>query len=119
MTHLNSQKIIDDLDRLLDHERQALIDGQLDRIPPLMEQKERLIDRLRDADLLERSHLAAVQSKVTRNQGLLESAMEGIRAVADRMADLRRVRQGLETYDRTGQKTKITTATNTSVEKRA
>ncbi|HHS89487.1 MAG TPA: flagellar biosynthesis protein FlgN [Rhodobacteraceae bacterium] len=119
MTKNNAQALIDDLDSLLDRERMALIDGDLELLGRMLAQKQELIDNLNNMDTLEREHLADVHDKVTRNQELLNSAMEGIRAVANRMADLRRVRQGLETYDQSGHKTRFDTHTQPSVEKRA
>ncbi|WP_164660751.1 flagellar export chaperone FlgN [Tropicibacter sp. Alg240-R139] len=112
-------ELIGALDELLDLERMALIDGELERLGTLLPQKERLIDRINMLDSVEREVLAGVQSKVTRNQSLLNSAMEGIHAVANRMAELRRVRRGLETYDESGRKMKHNTQMSKKLEKRA
>ena len=112
-------KAIEELDQILDQEREALITGDLDQLTRLLELKESLIDQINAKDSVQKEQLADVQDKVARNQALLHSAMEGIRAVADRMADLRRVRQGLETYDRTGRKTQFPTQVQRIVEKRA
>lgn len=119
MTHQTAQDLIDELDSLLDRERQALIDGDLELLGRMLAQKQSLIEEVNAMDALERGHLAQVHDKVSRNQELLNSAMEGIRAVANRMADLRRVRHGLETYDRAGRKTRFETQNTSSVEKRA
>ena len=119
MTQDTAQDMIDELDTLLDQERQALVDGDLEQIGRLVARKADLIGRINLLDTLERSQLAQVHDKVTRNQVLLHSAMEGIRAVASRMADLRSVRQGLETYDRAGRKNRFDTQSHTSMEKRA
>ncbi len=119
MTHSTAQTLINDLDTLLDQERLALIDGDLEMLGRMLAQKQELIDNINATESLEREQLKEVHDKVTRNQELLNSAMEGIRAVASRMADLRRVRQGLETYDQTGRKTRFETQTQPSVEKRA
>ena len=119
MTHESAKVMIDELDILLDQERQALMDGDLEHLGRLLAHKEDLIGKINLLDTLERSRLADVHEKVARNQALLNSAMEGIRAVASRMADLRRVRHGLETYDRTGHKKRFDTQTHTSMEKRA
>lgn len=115
----SAQDLIDELDDLLDQEREALLKGELGQLARLMTLKEGLIDRIRGHESLEQEVLASVQGKVTRNQALLNSAMEGIRAVADRIADLRRVRRGLETYDRTGRKTEVGTQNRSTVERRA
>ena len=114
-----AQGLIDELDTLLDRERQALVEGNLELLGRMLTQKQDLIEKINAMDTLEREHLSGVHSKVTRNQELLNSAMEGIRAVANRMADLRRVRQGLETYDKNGRKKRYETQTLSSVEKRA
>ena len=84
-----------------------------------MEQKSAIIDRLNSLDDLNAEQLAPVQSKVQRNQALLGGALDGIRAVADRMAEMRRVRQGLETYDRSGQRTSLSAPSRPKVERRA
>jgi len=119
MTHQNPQDLIDELDTLLDRERQALVEGDLELLGRMLAQKQDLIDRINTLDTLERNSLAQVHDKVTRNQELLNSAMEGIRAVANRMADLRRVRHSLETYDQSGHKTRFETQGHYSLEKRA
>ncbi|GAB5436083.1 flagellar biosynthesis protein FlgN [Falsiruegeria mediterranea] len=107
------------LDELLDLERAALVDGELERLGVLLPQKEKLIERINTLDSVEREALAGVQSKVSRNQSLLNSAMEGIQAVANRMAELRRVRRGLETYDESGRKMQHNTQVSKQLEKRA
>ena len=119
MTHHIAQDLIDELDTLLDRERQALVRGDLDQLGRMLDQKQGLIEKINALNTLERGNLALVHDKVTRNQELLNSAMEGIRAVASRMADLRRVRHGLETYDKSGRRTRIETQVQSSVEKRA
>ena len=119
MTHDSAQDMIDELDTLLDQERGALVRGDLEQLGRLVAHKENLIGKINMLDALERSRLAHVHDKVARNQALLNSAMEGIRAVASRMAELRRVRHGLETYDRAGRKKRFGTQTHTSMEKRA
>lgn len=119
MTQQSAQDLIDELDTLLDRERQALVDGDLDLLGRMLAQKQDLIDNINALEPLGQDRLTGVHTKVTRNQELLNSAMEGIRAVANRMADLRRVRQGLETYDQDGRKTRFETQNRPSVEKRA
>ncbi|MEO9781672.1 MAG: flagellar biosynthesis protein FlgN [Sedimentitalea sp.] len=119
MTDETHQDLIDELDVLLDRERDALLEGKLEQIAELMSTKEKLIDKINALDPEERLVLKMVHQKVTRNQALLNSALDGIRAVATRMADLRRVRSGLETYDRRGNKQTFDTKTSCKVEKRA
>lgn len=119
MSHETAQAVIDELDQLLDRERQALLTGDLDQVARIVELKETLIRQINDLDAGEWADVAEVRSKLTRNQALLNSALEGIRAVADRMADLRRVRQSLETYDKSGRRTRHITQSGGQVERRA
>ncbi|OUS33729.1 flagellar biosynthesis protein FlgN [Rhodobacterales bacterium 56_14_T64] len=119
MTDLNPQALIDNLDSILDQEREALTKGDLNKLGGLMVKKEALINDLNAISELERETLTQVQGKVSRNQVLLDSAMEGIRAVATRMAELRRVRKGLDVYDQAGRKTRFSTRGSVALEKRA
>ena len=116
--------IIEELDNLLEAEKAALLQGNLEQVTSILETKEALIDKLnalQKASLegIDEQSLAAVHGKIQRNQTLIRSSLEGIRAVADRISGLRRVRQGLETYDQSGKKTQSSTTTSASVEKRA
>ncbi|MCH5375602.1 MAG: flagellar biosynthesis protein FlgN [Planctomycetes bacterium] len=119
MTTDNPRILIAQLDALLDRERSALLNGDLESLATLTSDKEALMAQIDSSHALKPAHLETVHAKVTRNQALLNSALEGIRAVADRMADLRRVRQSLETYDKSGRRTEIRTRAGSSVEKRA
>lgn len=111
--------ILASLDDLLDRERIALLNGDLDAISRGLREKERLIDALNTLHGDQDENLSAIRNKAQRNQILLESALSGIRAVADRVAALRRVRDTLETYDQSGRKTAISTLRTGQVEKRA
>ena len=119
MTIDNAQTLMDELDDLLDAERRALVGGDMDAVGRLLSQKEHLIEGLNKIHDLDSGNLSQLHLKVTRNQALLNSALEGIRAVATRMAELRRVRSGLETYDSHGRKQHFTIIRAAQVEKRA
>lgn len=119
MTIESIQPLIDELDDLLDSEKKALVRGDIDSVSRLMSQKEILVETLNAQDDLDRKNLAQLHQKVMRNQTLLNSALEGIRAVATRMSELRRVRSGLETYDEQGRKRHLSTQISAQVEKRA
>jgi len=119
MSHEDAQTLINRLDDLLEQERAALLAGDLEAIATLLENKERLIDALNALTEADRPEMGAVEAKVLRNQALLDGALQGIRHVAARMAALRRVRRGLETYDAKGTKTTIEGEADFSVEKRA
>jgi len=120
---LSSQKatsvILQHLDELLDRERAALLDGDLEGISRSLREKERLVDALNGLQPTPEAELAAIRVKIQRNQILLDSALDGIRAVAERLSALRRIRDTLETYDHTGQKTVLDRLRSGQVEKRA
>jgi flagellar biosynthesis/type III secretory pathway chaperone len=113
------QDTIDALDDLLDAERAALLIGDIDQIGRLMEQKESLIDTLNEQEAVDRSTLEKLNSKVERNQELLNSALDGIRTVARRLATMRRIRRSLDTYDAQGRKNSILLDQEQTVERRA
>ncbi len=113
------QALINALDAILDQERVALIKGELTSLEPLLKEKDALISRLNDLGAAEKDSMASVQSKVVRNQALLSSAMEGIRAVAGRMAELRKVRKGLDVYNQSGARSSFSTSGAKALEKRA
>lgn len=111
--------ILHTLDALLEEERAALLGGELAKIDDLMRRKEALIDALSDADGQSDADLAALQSKLGRNQVLFDHALEGIRNVANRLGALRQLRKSLDTYDEQGRKSTITTPNQSLLEKRA
>lgn len=111
--------LLSDLDDLLEQERRALLEGDIDGIARSLQQKERLLDALSDIELTRDTDLAALQVKVLRNQKLLDGALEGIRSVANRISTLRRIRDTLETYDQSGRKTTFAGMSGSQVEKRA
>ena len=113
------QNTIDALDDLLDAERAALLIGDIDQIGRLMEQKESLIETLNEQETLDRSTLENLNSKVERNQELLNSALDGIRTVARRLATMRRIRRTLDTYDAQGRKNSIVLDQEQTIERRA
>lgn len=114
-----TQEIMDVLDTILEDERNVLLAGKLDEIPDLLGRKEELFDRLSDVNIESGAALEELQSKVTRNQALLEGALRGIRSVADRMSALRHMRHSLDTYDQQGQRQTITIGSENKLEKRA
>ena len=93
--------IMDSLNDLLEAERAALLAGNLEKLTSMAERKEALIEALNAAEQTDLELLQELDSKVKRNQTLLNGALDGIRTVARRMAAFRRVRGSLETYDAT------------------
>ena len=116
---IDTSTLFETLDDLLDRERLALIEGDLQKISELLAQKESLLEQIASSDSPAQKELAALQGKAIRNQALLDSALQGIRTVANRFATLRRIRKTLETYDEFGHKTSLPAGSDNKVEKRA
>ncbi len=119
MTTETLQTTIDSLDDLLEREREALLTGDVDGVARLHDEKGRLVDALNKFDTQEALDLRELDEKVRRNQLLLDTALDGIRSVARRLAAIRRVKQSLETYDESGRKSSVDMGVTRSVEKRA
>ncbi|MAO00404.1 flagellar protein FlgN [uncultured Roseovarius sp.] len=118
MTPDNSNRLIQQLDVILEEERNALLRGDLSQITALISEKERLIDAL-NASATTAGDLTAVHGKLSRNQALLDGALQGIRTVAARLAAHRRIRRSLDTYDQNGRKHSIPGEIAHHLEKRA
>ena len=119
MTNDSPQSLINQLDALLDDERRALLEGNLEAIATLLDRKETLIDALNAQEPGAKTDLESLQGKVNRNQALLDGALQGIRKVAGRMSAFRKIRHTLETYDESGRKKAIQGEVDHQIEKRA
>ena len=109
---------LNSLASVLDAEEDALLTGDFDAIDALVPEKERLVGLANEASSQDEAAWKDVRQKITRNQKLLESAMNGVRTVALRMQELDRARNRFDTYDQTGQRQSVDTRTKTSLEKR-
>lgn len=114
-----ASEILDELNDLLDSERKALLHGDIDDVGRVLDTKERLLRELTESADVDTAGLGELKDKLSRNQELIESAMKGIQAVAQRFSTIRRVRKSLETYDRSGQKQMIEVSKSGRLEKRA
>ena len=119
MTPDSLQVTIDSLDDLLDGERRALLEGNLDDVARIHARKEQLIDTLNLLNGGDYVGLTSLSAKVERNQTLLNTALSGIRSVARRLSAISRVRQSLDTYDSSGQKKSAELGVDRSIERRA
>lgn len=119
MTGRTEVELLQALDLLLERERKALVGGELGQLSSLAAEKEDLIGRLGQANLTSAPDLERVRRNAARNQNLLASALDGLRAVSERFAELRGVRLGLETYDCAGRKTRHPATGRKQLEKRA
>lgn len=107
---------LDRLSSLIDEERQALIDGDFERIADLLEEKEALVTGLQGADP---RVLEPVQSGLRRNQELFDQALAGLRNVANKLGHASRLRKSMTTYDASGQRQSIDAPRINRLEKRA
>lgn len=119
MTLDGTQNNIDSLSTLLETERTALLAGDLAALGDLLPEKEMLITALNADRALDRPELKTLGEQVRRNQLLLDSALDGIREVSNRMSALQKMRSGLATYGSDGLKHDIKVHTDHSVERRA
>jgi flagellar biosynthesis/type III secretory pathway chaperone len=114
---LNS--LLESLDDLLDRERNALLQGDIECLERLTAQKSDLVDVLQSSGRPGGADLEDLRRKATRNQKLMDSARQGIGAVSNRLAELRHLRAGLETYDSTGRKSRVEAQVRPNVERHA
>ncbi|WP_299147442.1 flagellar biosynthesis protein FlgN [uncultured Tateyamaria sp.] len=114
-----TQATVDSLNDLLDTERAALLEGNLEDVSRLHLRKEGLINSLNVPDFSGGYEVGALQEKLRRNQLLLDAALDGVRSVTRRLASIRQVRQSLDTYDSLGKKCTVTVADGGTLEKRA
>ena len=106
------------LEILLDSEEDALLTGNFDTVETLLQDKQSLIGILNEDRSNSEEELQSVLNKISRNQALLTSAMEGIRAANARLKDFQRTRDRFETYDRSGQRHSVDTRTAPLLEKK-
>lgn len=91
---------IEELDRLLDDERAALLAGDLDALPAIVERKEDLTVRL--ATATPTPEAGRLRAKSQRNAELLAAAGKSLRGVIRRMTEIRSANGPLKTYGQDG-----------------
>ncbi|MEX0283420.1 MAG: flagellar biosynthesis protein FlgN [Paracoccaceae bacterium] len=98
-----ASELIDALGDVVDQERQAILEGDLGRLSKLVERKADLADQLATCEGLDEDRIVGLNDKFHRNQDLLQSAMDGVRQVAERLKQLQAAQSGLNVYDGKGQ----------------
>ena len=119
MTPDSVDSLVDSLERILEREHATLLKGNISEMTELTMRKEQLLEKLNKSRLESKNLLVPLQNKIQRNQDLLESALEGIRSVADRIAEMREIRGKINTYDQSGARLSISVALESKIEKRA
>ncbi len=94
--------LLDRIEVLLEAERAALLAGRLDRLAPLLAEKERLAGILGRAAAGRPDRLARLARLAERNQALIEAALGGLRSAAARVSACRGGAGQLDTYDAQG-----------------
>jgi flagellar biosynthesis/type III secretory pathway chaperone len=110
--------IVDELDQLLDRECEVLLTADFPAFPSILKKKTDLIDRLA-ASRSEHGTLERLSHKASRNQSLLDEAMAGLRSAAKLLAELKKSRRTIDTYDYMGKRKTLTPDAKVSVEKKA
>jgi flagellar biosynthesis/type III secretory pathway chaperone len=95
------------LSALLEAERQALRKGDIATLTELTPQKTTLADDLSQLAALSQAQRDEMQVLLDRNRRLLAAARDGVRDVQARLQEQQRLRQGMTTYDRSGQENRI------------
>lgn len=106
----------------LDAEREMIRTGHLNGLADLVENRERAIANL---DLTNTANqpvivqgVAEISKRAKRNAGLLEAAIEGVKAAEKRLSEIYEARNTLGTYERDGTKS-IGPVNESTIKKRA
>ncbi len=107
------------LTALIEEERLALLNGDLDSIAEIIERKRELITQFAENPPDSVKDIEPFRLQLRRNQMLYDHALAGLRNVADRLGTLRKLRKSLDTYDARGQRQSIDSAKENQLERRA
>ena len=97
---------IHSLTRVLALERAAILAGNYAELSVLATQKETHLGALSTL-VPKRSDMRRIKASMDENQDLLAAALRGVAAAKDRIDALQSVRDGLRTYDQSGQVTNV------------
>ena len=112
-----AETLIDEVERLLDDERAALVSGNLPAIEEIAARKAALADRLAGARVASET-LAALKRRAEENAALLDAAARGLRTATRRLSEIRSANGPLRTYGQDGAERRLGLAKG-SFEKRA
>lgn len=115
---MGEHKTIELIKNLLDDERDALINGDFQKLSGLLKEKEFLFEKVLALET-HPGEMAFVQKSLRRNQELFDEALKGIRGVANRLAEYQRVRSSLNTYDANGQRNHLSVPGSSKLERLA
>lgn len=85
--------------KILDEERQILLEGPLSRLEPLVARREKAIGELAASGAsLPKDFLVALREKVERNQSLLAASLDGVRNARAQLEAIAETAMDLGTY---------------------
>ncbi|MGJ8609775.1 MAG: hypothetical protein ACSHWY_01680 [Octadecabacter sp.] len=99
-----SKGAVQKLTRLLEVEREALLDGDFAALGSLIEEKEALAGQFNETNARD---LQILSTALSRNSALFAAAREGVNTVRSTLQKQRQARNTLSSYDSSGKATKI------------
>lgn len=106
MGFLSRETSVQALNKLLDQERKAILEGDYGRLEKLLAKKERLLQAAADTPG-NRADLMALDAKAKRNAQLLTAAARGVKAAQHRLSALKSGAAALNTYGPGGSLTSL------------
>ncbi|MCA8883269.1 MAG: flagellar biosynthesis protein FlgN [Rhodobacteraceae bacterium] len=92
------------LTALLDREYDLAVNGDFEGLSRLLQEKEAAIAQMPQMVGITRDTAQQLASKADRNQRILRATADGIRDVTRRLAELRRLQDGFDSYSADGQR---------------
>lgn len=109
-------RVIAQLDTLFDRERAALLEGRVEGLARIVEERAALMPALERLD--DRAQLLRLRRRAAGNAALLKKAGEGIRDAMQRLAEIRAATGPIDSYSADGTRARIG-AGETAFEKKA
>lgn len=94
---------------LLAREREALRNADFAALRVIIEEKERMVEALKDAPVTDQAALAGLREMAERNAELMTAVQRGIESAAATLARMRDPDAPLDTYTQTGKRARIGT----------
>ena len=104
---------------VLEKERAALLDGDLQNLGDFVMLKSEILDTLSSKNIPKAQDWHIVQSRLKENQRLIEAALNGLLSVNDKLQEARHAFERLSIYDPTGKKTSYAVNVPRKLERKA
>lgn len=112
--------LIKKINRILDEERTCLLSGNLEKLSSISEEKSDLIGQIdQNWQTPANADVRRVLEKAERNAQLLAHARDGLRTALSRLAEIRTIQNGLETYGPRGDRLRLKAEKANRLERRA